>query len=110
MLAPKHHSTSYIAVPTGRAQRRIAKEVAVELARPDPLRFEEKAATQNVSARGIRVVTEHFWCPGDLLLLSSAETGLHARARVVYCQRLEEKAFAVGLELFVAVEDWTKPR
>jgi hypothetical protein len=92
-------------VPTGRTQRRIAKELVVELARPDPPRLEETATTQNVSARGMRVVTEHVWRPGELLLLTSPETGLQFQARIVYCERLENKAFAIGLELLVAVED-----
>ena len=98
-----------MAVPTGRIERRIAKEIVVELVRPVPPQLEEAAATQNVSARGMRVVTEHVWRPGDLLLVGSPETGLQTQARIVYCQRLENKAFAVGLELLLAVEDWKKP-
>ena len=92
-----------MAVPTGRSDKRIAKEVAVELARVDHLQLKETATTQNVSARGIRVATEHLWRSGDRVLLSSPESTFHSQARVVYCQRLENNRFAVGLELFAPV-------
>jgi hypothetical protein len=89
-----------MAVPTGRSDRRIAKEVAVELARLDHLQLKEAAITQNVSARGIRVATEHLWRPGDRVLLSSPESTVRSQARVVYCQRMGNNRFGVGLELF----------
>ncbi len=88
-----------MAVPTGRCDKRIAKEVAVELARLDHLQLKETAITQNVSARGVRVATEHLWRLGDRVLLSSSESTFHSRARVVYCQQMENNRFAVGLEL-----------
>ncbi len=93
-----------MAVPTGRSDKRIAKEVAVELARPDHLQLKETAITQNVSARGIRVATEHLWRSGDRVLLSSPESTFHSQARVVYCQRMENNRFAVGLELLARWE------
>jgi hypothetical protein len=88
-----------MAVPTGRSDKRIAKEVAVELARLDHLQLKETATTQNVSARGIRVATENLWRSGDRVLLSSPQSTFRSQARVVYCQRLEGNRFAVGLEL-----------
>jgi hypothetical protein len=88
-----------MAVPTGRSDKRIAKEVAVELAPLNHLQLKEAAITQNVSARGIRVATENLWRPGDRVLLSSPESTFRSQARVVYCQRLENNRFAVGLEL-----------
>ncbi|MCU1316635.1 MAG: hypothetical protein JWN63_1957 [Candidatus Acidoferrum typicum] len=88
-----------MSLPTGRSDRRITKEVAVELARPDASQLSEMAIAQNVSARGMRVATEHIWRPGDRVLLSSPESGIRTRARVVYCQRMENNRFAVGLEL-----------
>jgi len=55
--------------------------------------------TENVSARGALVVTESICAPGKLLRFDAPEEGdLKLLARVVYCQRLEEKKFAVGLE------------
>ena len=95
--------------PNGRSDRRITKEVAVELARPDASQFREMAIAQNVSARGMRVATEDIWLPGDRVLLSSPEFGVRTQARVVYCQRVEYNKFAVGLELLAPLGEWTKP-
>jgi hypothetical protein len=98
-----------MAMPTGRSDRRITKEVAMELARPDASQLREMAIAQNVSARGMRVATENVWLPGDLVLLSSTESGVSTQARVVYCQRMENDSFAVGLELLAPLGEWTKP-
>jgi hypothetical protein len=95
--------------PNGRSDRRITKEVAVELARPDASQLREMAIAQNVSARGMRVATEDVWLPGDPVLLSSPECGVRTQARVVYCQPVENNRFAVGLELLAPLGEWTKP-
>jgi hypothetical protein len=86
-------------MPTGRSDKRITKEVAVELARPDASQLKEATIAHNVSARGMRVATEHVWFPGDPVMLSSSESGVRTEARVVYCQRIENNKFAVGLKL-----------
>ena len=95
--------------PNGRFDRRITKEVAVELARPDASQLRVMAIAQNVSARGMRVATEDVWFPGDPVLLSSPDSGVRTQARVVYCQRMENNRFAVGLELLAPLGEWTKP-
>jgi len=96
-------------VPNGRSDRRITKEAVVELARPDASQLREMAIAQNVSARGMRVATEDVWLPGDPVLLSSPESGVRTQARVVYCQRVENNRFAVGLELLAPLGKCTKP-
>ncbi len=96
-------------MPTGRSDRRITKEVAVELARPDDPQLKETAMAQNVSARGMRIATEDVWLPGDPVLLSSPESGFRTEARVVYCKRMENNRFAVGLELLAPLGEWTRP-
>ena len=99
-----------MAAPIGRSDRRVKKEAVLELARADDPQLKETAIAQNVSERGLRVATERVWRPGDLVLLSSPESGLHAQARVVYCKRMENKRFAVGLELLAPLGERTKPR
>jgi PilZ domain len=95
--------------PNRRSDRRITKEVVVELARPDASQLREMAIAQNMSARGMRVATEDVWFPGDPVLLRSPESGVRTQARVVYCQRVENNRFAVGLELSAPLGEWTKP-
>ena len=58
----------------------------------------------------MRVATEHVWRPGDSVQLSSPESGFRTQARVVYCQRVENNKFAVGLELLAPLGEWAKPR
>ncbi len=99
-----------MAVPHGRSDKRVTKEVMVELARPDDPRLKETAIAQNVSARGLRVATERVWRPGDHVLISSLESGLRTQARVVYCQRMKNNRFAVGLELLSPGGEWNKPQ
>jgi hypothetical protein len=98
-----------MSLPTGRSDRRIMKEMAVELARPDASQPRELAIAQNVSTRGMRVATEHVWLPGDPVLLRSPESGVRTQARVVYCQRIENNRFAVGLELLAPPGEGAKP-
>jgi hypothetical protein len=64
---------------------------------------------ENVSAHGARVLMEQKLQPGQELLVSSPREGVRSQARVVYCQRVSEGRFAVGLELSGRVEVWAKP-
>jgi PilZ domain-containing protein len=99
-----------MALPSGRCDKRVRKEVVVELVRPDAPEPKEAAVVQNVSARGVRIATEQVWHPGDNVLLISPESGFRTQARVVYCQRLENNRFAVGLELSAPLGEWGKAR
>jgi hypothetical protein len=62
-----------------------------------------------VSPRGARVVTEREWQPGARLLLVSLQDEVQSEARIVYCERVAEYRFAVGLELSARVQ-WAKTR
>jgi hypothetical protein len=99
-----------MAVPHRRSDKRVTKEVMVQLARPDDPHRKETAMAQNVSAHGLRVATERAWRPGDHVLISSSESGLRTQARVIYCKRMKNNRFAVGLELLAPVGEWTKPQ
>ena len=76
-----------MALPSGRRDKRIRKEVVAELVRPDAPEPNEVALVQNGSACGVRVATQRTWHPGDNVLLSSPESGFRTQARVVYCHR-----------------------
>jgi len=62
-----------------------------------------------VSAHGARVVVSKELPPDLRLNVRSMLGSLKSRARVVYCERLENGLFAVGLELFATVGDWVIP-
>jgi hypothetical protein len=95
-------------LPTGRVEQRIAKTEVVELLHVDesPI-VKVEAITENVSPQGARVITDSICASGKLVRLDTEY--LQLPARVVYCQRLEERKFAVGLQLDVRVENWKRP-
>lgn len=66
------------------------------------------AITENVSPRGARVISSSICAAGKAVLLDAPEKQLKVPARVVYCQRLQDERFAVGLELEVPLEHWKK--
>ena len=95
-------------MPTGRFERRMAKAGSIELLRVGESKVE--ALTENVSARGVRLITDSDFAPGGVVRLDAPEERLSSTARVVYCQRLNEGEFAVGLQLDVRVEKWQRQR
>jgi len=93
-------------VPSGRYERRTARAVRVELLRLDESRLNKIAITENVSPRGVRIVSDWSCASGKHVLVTVPEEGVKSLARVVYCQRVESTKFAVGLQLVARVEEW----
>lgn len=94
-------------LPTGRAERRIEKKEAVDLLPLGEAPITKvNAITENVSSRGARVITDLTYTPGKLIHLEAPEEHLQLLGRVVYCQRLEQEKFAVGLEFSKRVKEW----
>lgn len=97
-------------MPTGRFERRRAKAEAVELLRlgesPTP---KIKAITENVSPTGARVITNATCTPGEFVRLEAPAERVNLPAQVVYCHRLGERKFAVGLLFDARVDKWRNP-
>jgi len=92
----------------GRSEKRVPRIVSVEVCLEDEPKHDERLLTENVSAHGARVVAGQKLQPGQGVLVSLPREGVRSRARIVYCQRLSEGRFAVGLELSRRVEPWAK--
>jgi hypothetical protein len=92
----------------GRSEKRIAKAVSVEVCLWDQPKLNERMLTENVSAHGARVFAERMLQPGQQVLVSSSKEGVRSQARIVYCHRVSENSFAVGLELSGRVDLWAK--
>jgi len=92
----------------GRSEKRIARTVSVEVCLQDEAKLNERMLTENVSAHGARVFMERKLQPGQQVLVSSPKEGVRTQARIVYCQRVSERGYAVGLELSGRVELWAK--
>jgi hypothetical protein len=58
----------------------------------------EQATMQNVSSRGLRVISTSQWYPDDTILVSLPVGHFTSAARVAYCHALTQDRFAVGLE------------
>jgi hypothetical protein len=93
-----------------RLQDRSPVHVTVDLSGLDIHTAAQQGITENVSARGARVVTNKPWHPNDHVKVRSLLGSLRSRARVVYCEPLGNDSFAIGLELFVSIGEWTLPQ
>src|SRR6266481_5853488 len=91
-----------------RFQKRTPATVSLQVSSAEQPFITELAFTENVSLHGVRVVTERAWKPGERVIVKSYHGTIQSRARVVYCLRLAEARYAVGLELHSAVGKPTK--
>jgi len=96
-----------MSVSTGRREKRTPMEVPVVLSLPNKNPYKERTLTENVSPRGLRAVTKRTWQPGTRLLVTFDREGIQGPARVVYCQRLANDRFAVGLALSAQMKQWS---
>ena len=92
-----------------RVESRIPSKIIVDLSSLDVRTPAQEGVTENVSARGARVVTNRAWHPNERMNVRSLLGNFRSRARVVYCQPLGNGTFAIGLQLFAAVGDWRSP-
>jgi len=83
--------------------------MSVEVCVQDETKLNDRTLTENVSAHGARVLMQLRLQPGQRVLVNSPNEGVRSQARIVYCQRVSERKFAVGLELSGRVEPWAKP-
>lgn len=71
--------------------------------------LKEQTLTESVSAHGARVLSKRKLEPLQQAVLTSPDEGVWTRAREVYCHRISESDFAVGLERSGRVDSWSKP-
>ena len=89
-----------------RAEKRIPMEIPVFI---DDLRLapgSESTFTENVSARGARVVSVRRWEQNEKLIFVSRSGEFRSSARVAYCQPLQGNGFAIGVEFLESKGRW----
>jgi len=64
----------------------------------------ETGLTEDVSSRGVRVLSTNEWTLGDIILVAIPGFHFTAAARVAYCYPTEEGRFALGLEFVESSE------
>lgn len=89
----------------GRKQPRSPKRLLAQLSAVYDPRVSELATVENDSPNGTRVTTVRSWELGSHVELTRPNGEKWARARVVYCKPLDEKRFAVGLNLLMLADD-----
>ncbi|MGC1484347.1 MAG: PilZ domain-containing protein [Candidatus Acidiferrum sp.] len=89
-----------------RVERRIPMEIPVVLDGHRRMPGTESTFTENVSARGARVVSTRRWEQGERLTFVSRSGEFRSSARVAYCHPLQGDGFAVGVEFLEPKGRW----
>jgi PilZ domain len=89
-----------------RAERRIPMEIPVGLDGHRVTPGAESTFTENVSARGARVVSVRRWDKGEPLTFVSRTGEFRSLARVAYCQPLHGDGYAIGVEFLDPAGRW----
>jgi hypothetical protein len=89
-----------------RAERRIPMEIPVMLDGHRQTPGVESTFTENVSARGARVVSVRRWDKGESLTFVSRTGEFRSLARVAYCQSLHGDGYAIGVEFLDPSGRW----
>lgn len=89
-----------------RAERRIPMEIPVLLDGHRRTPGVESTFTENVSARGARVVSVRRWDKGESLTLASRTGEFRSLARVAYCQPLHGDGYVIGVEFLEPSGRW----
>jgi hypothetical protein len=92
-----------------RTEDRIPLQVNVDLSSLDIRTPAQEGITENISARGARVLTAKPWKQDERLNLRSLAGNFRSRARVVYCHPVASNQYAIGLQLFAAAGSWQSP-
>jgi hypothetical protein len=93
---------------SGRLEKRIRLAVPLQISSVLDPAATERTTTENVCSLGIRILTQRARDLNEQLMISSIMGELRALARVVYCQRLPDGRFGVGLRFQRGPNDWPK--
>lgn len=95
-------------IRSGRLEKRIRLEIPVQISRPEDPSATERTTTENVCTLGVRVLTRAARQLDERLLIKSTVGDLRTLARVVYCQRLSDGRFGVGLQFNTQTAKWLR--
>ena len=93
---------------SGRFEKRTTLAIPIRISSLEEPSATEPSTTENVCSLGIRVLVRHARGMNERMLIKPADGELLADARVVYCQRLVDGRFALGLEFHREVPGWLK--
>jgi hypothetical protein len=89
-----------------RREHRIPMEIPVVLDGHRQVPGAESTFTENVSAKGARVVSVRRWDKDAQLVLASRTGEFRSAARVAYCQPVRGDGYVIGLEFLEPKGRW----
>jgi hypothetical protein len=92
----------------GRLDKRTLIALPVEIIGWPGTADVERVTTENISSRGIRVISGRFSHRGEKALLSVGPDHPLYRVRVVYCHTRHDGRFYVGLAADEKLIDWNQ--
>jgi len=90
----------------GRFEKRTRLAVPVQISSLQDPFTTERTTTENISSVGVRVFVQQPREPNGRLLIKSLDGQLQTHARVVYCQRLSDGRYGIGLEFQAKAINW----
>ena len=105
---PTRKANSEMPTRSGRLEKRTRLALPVQISSPQYPTAAEPTTTENVSSLGIRVLSQRPRVPDERLMIRSADGDLRSLVRVVYCQRLADGRFGIGLQFQGQAVDWSK--
>jgi hypothetical protein len=98
---PGKRGTDLLDSLEGRKESRLRVGVAVNLAPLEPVSHErhERTYIDNISAHGARVRSTYVWQLGEEAEIIPASGETPVRGEVVYCQKLDNDRFFVGIKI-----------
>jgi len=95
-----------MAVRSGRLEKRIQLSLPVQISDLyDPSRT-ELTTTENVCSLGMRLLTQKARERNERLMISSMVGDMRGIARVVYCHRLPDGRFGIGIQFQRQSVNW----
>jgi len=95
-------------IRSGRLEKRTSLAVPVRISDPKEPLAAEPATTENICSLGIRVLVRQAKKLNERLLIKPGNGELQTSARVVYCERLGDGRYALGLEFQGKDATWMK--
>lgn len=93
-------------VRSGRLEKRIPLAVPVEIAALRDPSAAERASTENLCSLGVRVLAQQPKELNERLIIRSLVGDVRTLARVVYCQRLGDGRFGIGMQFLGNGAGW----
>jgi hypothetical protein len=95
-------------VRSGRLEKRIQLEFPVQISSLRDPSATECATSENVCSLGVRICTRRAWELNERLYVKPLDGDVPMLARVIYCQRLADERFGIGLQFQRVAVNWPR--